>query len=1339
MKKTIIKFLLINLYLCSIIFLIPDLVQARITGGTCESCHDAHNPGPNPSHSVIMSSCASCHSFGGPPQYTPTEFCKTCHPSGHGGTPSDTTPPVTTANLTGTLGDNGWYISDVIVELSATDSQSGVKEIHYSVDNEPEVIVTGSLTSTILTSNGIHNITYYAVDTAGNQESSKSLTVNIDKSDITPPVTTANLIGTLGEDDWYVSDVTVELSATDSQSGVQEIHYSVDGEPEVVFIPSQGDSTVGFFDEYRFGNPVSLGSNINSPYIETHPSLTADGNHLYFMSNRPGGYGYGDIYVSHKINGEWQPAENIGFPINTMGDEGEPAISPDGRVLYFTSGGRGSDDVPYRWTRIWRSENINGVWQTPTVLPSNVNVSSINNNLSFITPDGKWLYYAVFGVGYGMWDAYRAEILNNGQNFTVEHLPSPINTVNRDGPVYLSSDGKYFIFWSDRTGIFPHYVSEIINSVYQEPVRLVYPFSEPYAIGTLTENEKIAYLVSFASSDYLHAGDPGDDIFYATVNRSSNKASFNLTTDGIHNIAYYSIDNAGNQETLKNLMVKINKTVPDTTPPVTTANLTGTLGDNGWYTSDVTVDLSATDSESGVQEIHYIVDGEPEVIVTESLASMSFTSNGVHNIIYYAIDNAGIQESNKNLTVNIDKEMPVTTANLTGTLTENNWYVSDVKVELSAADSESGIKEIHYSVDGEPEVIFIPSMPETVTTFYAITPAGGANTLIGFQLDSINNGIIEITKNIPLTLDGYPPNIFTNSLSFSPLTGELYAWSSRSTIPTPATGPFTGQLYKIDRFTGAINLIGAGGEPYWMNGLAFDSNGKLYGIENNLYVIDTTTGARVKVSENPIGNGHRGLAYNFVYNELYAWTGGEGIPDQILKIDTTNGTTTNVPIDFNLNMWSVGTEFDPVTGKLIGLRNGNLVYSVDINTGHGTYLGKLHWDMPDEIISNCLSVLQTYGGTEAGAITLTTDGVHNVTYYAVDNAGNVESTKSLVINIDKAPPTITVSVSPEPNSDGWNNTDVIVSFAAQDDLSGVSTVTEPINVTTEGASQTIRGEATDLAGNSASVAVTLNIDKTPPTITATRSVEPNTNGWNNIDVTVTFSGEDTLAGIGFLTSPITVMAEGASQTVTGQAIDLAGNSATTSLTLNIDKTPPVVNAGADTTFIETETVVLTPTATDNLDPNPAITSDAPGIYPLGNTTVTVTATDHAGNVGSDSLVVTIITAETASEELKAMINALNSSAFVNNANNRKNALSNKINALINIIGAAKAASDPGSQDALFSEAVSKLQNDIQAKMNGCITNGSFDNNDWITDCSAQDQLNVLIDRILTSLNNLRNA
>lgn len=110
------------------------------------------------------------------------------------------------------------------------------------------------------------------------------------------------------------------------------------------------------------------------------------------------------------------------------------------------------------------------------------------------------------------------------------------------------------------------------------------------------------------------------------------------------------------------------------------------------------------------------------------------------------------------------------------------------------------------------------------------------------------------------------------------------------------------------------------------------------------------------------------------------------------------------------------------------------------------------------------------------------EGIARLGYYARDNERNAEKNSFADINLDKTPPTITSAFSSQPNPPGWHNSDVTISFTAQDSLSGIKTVTPAITISTEGANQIVAGEAIDLADNKVSVSVILNIDKTPPKI-----------------------------------------------------------------------------------------------------------------------------------------------------------------------------------------------------------------------------------------------------------------
>ena len=168
------------------------------------------------------------------------------------------------------------------------------------------------------------------------------------------------------------------------------------------------------------------------------------------------------------------------------------------------------------------------------------------------------------------------------------------------------------------------------------------------------------------------------------------------------------------------------------------------------------------------------------------------------------------------------------------------------------------------------------------------------------------------------------------------------------------------------------------------------------------------------------------------------------------------------------------------------------------------------------------------------------------------------SAHAMAAEPDTTPPVITATVSPSPNASGWNNTNVTVTFQATDSGSGVASLTQPVTITTEGAGQTITGQATDYAGNTATASVTLNTDTTPPGITATVSPPPNANGWNNTNVTVTFQATDSGSGVASVTQPVTFTSEGTSQ-VTGTATDRAGNTASLPVIVKIDKTPPFVS------------------------------------------------------------------------------------------------------------------------------------------------------------------------------------
>ena len=174
----------------------------------------------------------------------------------------------------------------------------------------------------------------------------------------------------------------------------------------------------------------------------------------------------------------------------------------------------------------------------------------------------------------------------------------------------------------------------------------------------------------------------------------------------------------------------------------------------------------------------------------------------------------------------------------------------------------------------------------------------------------------------------------------------------------------------------------------------------------------------------------------------------------------------------------------------------------------------------------------------------------------VPGAGTSNSATFTVVS----PLAIAALLSPLPNANGWNNTNVTVSYVCS---GGVPPVLcpAPVTVTTEGANQVVAATATDANGNHASVAVTLNIDKTNPAIAAIVTPAP-VNGVVTAPATVAFTCTDALSGTASCPATINVTAAGANQTFNGTATDRAGNTASTSVTFSVQTAPLAVTASA---------------------------------------------------------------------------------------------------------------------------------------------------------------------------------
>jgi len=200
-------------------------------------------------------------------------------------------------------------------------------------------------------------------------------------------------------------------------------------------------------------------------------------------------------------------------------------------------------------------------------------------------------------------------------------------------------------------------------------------------------------------------------------------SAFSISSDGVHNLDFWSVDVAGNTELQQTRIVKI-----DATAPVTQASVSGTAGTNNWYRSAVQVSLSASDNVSGVQNTSYRIDGGA---IQAYAGPFVLSTMGQHTVNYWSVDNAGNTEATHSLVVNIDTVAPGVTATATPATASKSPRPVTVTISGSATDALSGISSASYSVIDE----------------YGATQPSGPVTLQA-------NGNYSFTLSLPATKNG---------------------------------------------------------------------------------------------------------------------------------------------------------------------------------------------------------------------------------------------------------------------------------------------------------------------------------------------------------------------------------------------------------------------------------------------------------------------------------------------------------------------------------------------------------------------------------------------------------
>jgi hypothetical protein len=590
---------------------------------------------------------------------------------------------------------------------------------------------------------------------------------------------------------------------------------------------------------------------------------------------------------------------------------------------------------------------------------------------------------------------------------------------------------------------------------------------------------------------------------------------------------------AGLSTTATSPAVNIDRTAP-------TTGISGTV--NAWINGSVTVTLSATDNLSTVKNTEYTVDGG----ATQTGTSFTLSSEGDHTITFRSIDKAGNAEAVQSAKVRIDKTAPTISHAFTPlTYTDGSWTNTDVTVTFTCADQGgSGVAgcsaPVTTSVEGSTAVNGIATdgagnsvtdttnirIDKTAPTISA--SATGTKNAAGWYKEDVT---VTYTANDELSgVSGTPANT---------ILGEGADQSASATVTDAAGNSSSAGVTGINVDKTAPALTGTYTEG-WHTGdvtVAWSCTDALSGVAAQpAEAIVTGEGDNLSSTANCVD-----VAGNVTTQTVSG-----------IKIDRTAPTTTaQVPKPLTSGWYGA-----PVQVTLAGSDNLSTVVSTLYTVDGGDS--------------------QTYNGT----FTVGATGVHTVTFWSIDGAGNAETAGApLTLKVDTIAPTTTV-INPISPDGGWFVTSGIpVAFQANDADSGIAatyytidggvtrTYGEPFTENLSTGIHTITYWSVDLAENAEAHATTntiaVNVDTDLPTIVGASNPAPNDAGWNNTAVAVTFTCED--AGSGLQTGvagcagDTTLTNDGADQMVLGDAVDVAGNRSTTNFgPVNIDQTKPTL-------------------------------------------------------------------------------------------------------------------------------------------------------------------------------------
>lgn len=282
------------------------------------------------------------------------------------------------------------------------------------------------------------------------------------------------------------------------------------------FYVAQMDTCGEWYTAKNMGRPP------NTPNQEAAQMISADGHYLFFMQceNRSeNGWAKGgcDLYMSYTADSVWSAPQSFGATINSPGYEGMPCLSPDNRELYFISdreGGMGGMDI-------WVSRFEDGLWRQPKNLGAPVNTPG-NETAPFLDIDNHTLYFSSDGhVGFGGADLFISRRVNDSLWSKPLNMGAPVNSAADETSLCVNIPGNRIYFASDRdsvAGNFDLYQMTLPEKLRPVPVNIV----KGYVYDSLSQlrlNYASIYVRDFTTQEDLYHfnSNRGDGSFMITL------------------------------------------------------------------------------------------------------------------------------------------------------------------------------------------------------------------------------------------------------------------------------------------------------------------------------------------------------------------------------------------------------------------------------------------------------------------------------------------------------------------------------------------------------------------------------------------------------------------------------------------------------------------------------------------------------------------------------------------------------------------------------------------------------------------------------------------------------